>query len=454
MPSKRTTQENKIRETTEAPKEKKTNKPAEGTRNYLHVLDLWAEAGKPNVFMVMTGRGTGKTTNLAVDLADYCYRNHRQFILISRDAFKQVARKGWFHGAVQKGLTPYDVVCEGNLFKIGDQIIGRNYSLHAYGDYRSLEFPEVDFIIFEEFIELEPSNYWSDNGVSETQFLADLISTVFRDRSDGACILLGNNLNEDSKYNPYFDAYGIDFDEMDIKIGNLYHIRNDKRLHVALYYGGMGRFSDDLDDVQGWAAWLPQNDVALTGEFAPNPLILSNFLTANGIDLLDLTPEGDGLALCTQGVIEYITYYSLGEEEYHIVSRQAFSKCDYEPYRLKTKAQALRFWQNHSNHLLYETAKDYATIRKALDPDKIGIQENQKNVKNYTDLLETDLGCLPKDIRIRTLGDFDRWCWKNVSTVRDRESFEDLVRTEIKNDIPEKWKDLCFYRYENMLLTN
>ena len=453
MPSKRTKTENKVKEIVED-KEPKQLIQYKVTRNYLHVLQVWEEAGRPHILLVMTGRGTGKTTNLAVDLAEYCYTNHRQFILVSRDAWKQVARKGWFHGAMSKGLTPYDIDCEGNLFKIGDQIIGRNYSLHAYMDYRSLEFPEVDFIIFEEFIEREPSAYWSDNGISESQFLSDLASTVFRDREDGAVILVGNNLNEDSKYNPYFEAYGIDFDEQEYKIGNLYHIRNDKHLHVAFYYGGMGRKSEDLEDVEGWSAWLPENDVALTGEFAPNPLILSNFLRSNGLELTDLKPEGDGLALCTQGIVEYITYYSLGDEEYHIVSRQAFSRTEYYPYRITNKVRAQKFLLNHGNYLLYESAKDYATLRKALDPDRIGIQENQKNTVNYAALIDTDLGCLPDDIRIRTFGDFDRWAWKNIPTVRNREEFEVKIRDTIHNDINTKWIDICFNRYENMLLTN
>lgn len=450
----RTKAETKIKEAAEDT-EKLPRKPipTKATRDYQHPLQLWEEAGKPHIFIDFTGRGTGKTTNLAVDLADYCYKKHRQFILVSRDAFKQVKRKAWFYNAMARGLTPYDIRCEGNEFKIGEQTIGRNYSLHAYADYRSLEFPETDFVVFEEFVELEPSNYWSDNGVSEAQFLSDLLSTVFRDRSDGCCILLGNNLNEDSKYNPYFEAFGIDFDEMDIKIGNFYHIRNDKHIHICLYYGGMGRFSDDLDDVEGWAAFLPENDVALTGEFKPNPLILSNFLHEHNMDLTDLKPEGTGLAICTQGLIEYVTFYSLGDEEYHIVSRQAFSKTDYEPYRIKTKLQAERFRMNHENQLLYETAKDAATIRKALDPDRIGIQENQKNLKNYYSLLETDTGCRQEDIRIRTFGDFDRWCWRNMGRCSSRSDFEEKIRSELSYDINERWKDICFNRYENLLLT-
>lgn len=421
-----------------------------GTRNYLDVFQIWRDAGCPQILMVMTGRGTGKTTSCAVGIADYCYKNHKQFILISRDAFKQVRRKAWFHNVVTRGLTPYDIICDMNTFKIDGQVIGYNYSLHAYNDYRSIEFPEVDFIIFDEFIELEPSNYWNDNGVSEAQFLSDLVSTIFRDRTDGACFLLGNNMNEDSKYNPYFEAFGIDFDEMEIEIGNLYHIRNDGHLHVCLYYGGMGR-EGEFSEVQGWTAWMPLNDVALSGEFAPNPLILSNFLHNNDIDLSDMKPDGAGLALCTQGVIEYVTYYTYKDEEYHIVSRKAFSNTDYEPYRIKTKAQCQRFLLNHEAKLLYESAKDYATIRKATDVDRISILENQRNLGNYNKLLETDMGCLTEDIKIRSRRDFDKWTWNLLRTEHpDKETY--LVRIEELNyPINEDWIKFSINRYEKLL---
>lgn len=423
-----------------------------GTRNYLDVFDIWEKAGRPNILMVMTGRGTGKTTSCAVGIADYCYKNHKQFILLSRDAFKQVKRKAWFHNVVTRGLTPYDIICDMNTFKIGGQVIGYNYSLHAYNDYRSIEFPEVDFIIFDEFIELEPSNYWNDNGVSEAQFLSDLVSTIFRDRTDGACFLLGNNMNEDSKYNPYFEAFGIDFDEMEIKMGNLYHIQNDGHIHVCLYYGGMGRKSEDLDDVQGWTAWMPLNDVALTGEFTPNPLILSNFLHNNNIDLASMKLEGSGLALCTQGIIEYITYFIHNDEDYHIVSRSAYSDCDYEPYRIKSRTQAQRFTLNHSTKLLYETAKDYATIRKAIDPDRVSIQENQRNLGNYNMLLSTDMGCLDKHIRIRTRRDFDRWSWQVIQNCHNEKEFRQRIHDDIGEINPE-WISFSLNRYERLMIS-
>ena len=445
-------QENKIKEKTQDELVNKKIK-ADPTRHYIDCEEEWEKSGKPNIMFFFTGRGTGKTTSMACWMAEYCTDNHKQFILISRDAFKQVQRKAWFHNVVTRGLTPYDVRCEGNTFKVGDQIIGYNYSLHAYSDYRSVEFPEVDFIVFEEFVELEYSNYWSDNGVSEAQFLSDLVTTIFRDRSDGACFLLGNNNHESSKFNPYFEAFGIDWDENDFQMNHAYEIRNDGRLHVVLYYGGMGRDSEDLSDVKGWTAWMPLNDVALTGDFAPDPLILSNFLHDNGIDLANMKPDGTGLALCTQGLIEYITYYEYEDEQYHIVSRQAFGRCDYEPYRIKTKAQAQRFWLNHGSYLLYESSKDKNALRKALDPDKIGITENQRNLENYTKLLETDRGCLEQDVKIRTFRDLDRWGWVNMGKLHNREEFEEKLQ-EAGADVNPFWKDTVFSRYENMLLTS
>lgn len=421
------------------------------TRKYLDVKEIWENSGKPNVLMIMTGRGTGKTTSAARWMAEYCYTNHRRFVLLSRNAFQQVKRQNWFHNAVVSGFTPYDVRCEGNKFYIDDQLIGFNWSLHAYNDYRSTEYPEIDFMILEEYIEMEPINYWNDNGISEAQFLSDLASTVFRDRSDGTILIFGNNLNEESKYNPYHEAFGIDFDEQEIEINHMYDYSHDN-IKVKFYYGGMGR-EGEFSDVQGWAAYMPYNEVALSGEFAPSPVILSNFLKDHSISLNDFKPTGAGLSLCTGGLIEYITYYECSNEEYHVVSRSAVSHVDYEPYRIRNKSQANRFQINHETHLLYESAKDKTAIRRALDPNTIGIQENQRNLNNYNSLMETDTGCLLNDVKIQTYRDFDRWTLLNIRKCSDWQEFREKVQKELGGINPD-WIKFSFNRYEDLLLTN
>ena len=355
--------------------------PAVATRNYLDIEDLWTRTGKPNVLMTMTGRGTGKSTSVAKWMIKHCHGTGRKFILISRDAFSQQKRQAWFHGPIAKGLIKEDVECYQNKFMIDSEVIGFNWSLHAYADYRSTEYPEVDFIIFEEFIELEMANYWSENGLSEAQFLADLTSTVFRDREDGAVIMLGNNHNENSKYNPYFDSWGIDFDEIGIKMGDIYTVTNTANMKAVLYYGGMGR-DHGFEGVKGWSAHMPLNDVALTGEFRPLEYILQNFLTMNRITLKDFTPLGYGYAYCTGGTVEYMTAMEYHDSTFYIVGRTAYGDTEYRPIIVDSLKKQTKLVERLAGRVLYEVSRDYAMMRKATEKTTL-VNETAANTGNY-----------------------------------------------------------------------
>lgn len=84
-------------------------------------------------------------------------------------------------------------------FKITDkQLIGYYYALALAEHYKSMDFPNVVNLIFEEFI---ASNYLPD----ESNALQNLISTIVRDNS-AQCFLIGNTL---TRACPYFSEWSL-----------------------------------------------------------------------------------------------------------------------------------------------------------------------------------------------------------------------------------------------------
>ena len=84
--------------------------------------------------------------------------------------------------------------------KKADKPLGYAMSLTAMEHNKSLSFPDVNMIIFDEF--LTRKMYLPDEFV----LFMNTISTIVRNRDDVVIYLLGNTVN---KYSPYFDEMGI-----------------------------------------------------------------------------------------------------------------------------------------------------------------------------------------------------------------------------------------------------
>lgn len=82
---------------------------------------------------------------------------------------------------------------------------------------KSLDFNNVNDIVYEEFISLSLEGYHTN----EITLFDNLISTIFRRRTDGKIWMLGNTINP---YCPFFERYGIKADRM--KSGTITSIYN------------------------------------------------------------------------------------------------------------------------------------------------------------------------------------------------------------------------------------
>lgn len=98
--------------------------------------------------------------------------------------------------------------------------IGRAFDLNSMEHYKSISFPKITTIIFDEFL--------SRQGYLPNEFMLfqNALSTIIRDRSNVKIIMLGNTVN---KYCPYFSEMGLK------------HITEQKQGSVDVYrYGSSG----------------------------------------------------------------------------------------------------------------------------------------------------------------------------------------------------------------------
>lgn len=158
-------------------------------------------------------RGAGKTYG-ALKYAMQHYLNARergrewQFLYVRRMKTElqklTIARGGRLFRAVQKEFPERDLKAESNVLYCDDQICGYAQPLSTASILKSDAFPDVQMIIFDEFIidNRGTYHYLKD----EVQKFLDLYETVARGR-DVVCVFLSNAV---SVTNPYFDYFHLD----------------------------------------------------------------------------------------------------------------------------------------------------------------------------------------------------------------------------------------------------
>lgn len=100
------------------------------------------------------------------------------------------------------------------------RIIGRSFDLNSMEHYKSISFPRITTIIFDEF--LSRMGYLTN----EFMLFQNALSTIIRDRNNVKIIMLGNTVN---KYCPYFSEMGLK------------HVNEQKQGTVDVYrYGSSG----------------------------------------------------------------------------------------------------------------------------------------------------------------------------------------------------------------------
>lgn len=152
-------------------------------------------------------RGVGKSYDFKKwSIRDFL-KSGKQFVWVRR--YKQETKKiKQFFDDVGKEFPNNNLQVKGGdkdgVFMVDGKVAGYYLTLSISTSYKSIPFPNVDKIIFDEFL-IDKSTYrYMSN---EVIILLELIDTIFRDRDDVKGVFcLGNNI---SFTNPYFLYFGI-----------------------------------------------------------------------------------------------------------------------------------------------------------------------------------------------------------------------------------------------------
>ena len=151
-------------------------------------------------------RGVGKSYNLKVYLLNRFKKKHKQFIYLRRydTELKKSLKDNEFFKDIATDETFKDDTFEvrGDKFYMNKEVCGYAIPLSKASIYKSVPFPNVDIIMFDEFLIDNATYHYLPE---EPEKLLDFIETVGRLR-DIQVFCLGNSI---SMINPYFDYFNI-----------------------------------------------------------------------------------------------------------------------------------------------------------------------------------------------------------------------------------------------------
>ena len=153
-------------------------------------------------------RGVGKTFSFKRwCIKDYITNKH-QFMWVRRYKDETKEMKENYFNDIRDKFPDHTLEVKGGksngVFLIDGEIAGYYVTLSIATKHKSVPYPDVDKIIFDEFLVSKSCIHYLPNEVTA---LLDLMSTVFRDRDNvRGCYCIANNI---SMSNPYFMYFGI-----------------------------------------------------------------------------------------------------------------------------------------------------------------------------------------------------------------------------------------------------
>lgn len=153
--------------------------------------------------IIMGGRGVGKTTQCIIQELNNNKKYGNEFIYLRRYKTETALQKELLNDFVDNVKFIGDKN-NGGIWKIKNHTIGYLMALSCQSKYKSVRFPKVKTIIYDEGILLPgaTSRYLQD----EITYLYELMSTVFRNRKNVRVYILGNNLDF---FNPYMSHFKV-----------------------------------------------------------------------------------------------------------------------------------------------------------------------------------------------------------------------------------------------------
>ena len=164
------------------------------------------------------------------DVKDYLIGEYFDDVIHNKNGHEYV--KEWTNGkydtitCFRKSIYFANVDEEGKIIR--GQKIGRMFGLSNTEHYKSLSFPNINKILYEEFV---TDGYYL--GGNEPKKLFNLMSTIFR-HNEGKVYCIGNKI---SRINPYFGEWGLNnIPRQKPNTIDIYKVKDDEtEIKIAVY---------------------------------------------------------------------------------------------------------------------------------------------------------------------------------------------------------------------------
>lgn len=171
-------------------------------KDYWYHLDKILSYNKILNF-VIGNRGGGKSYAAKKwSITDFM-KNKKQFIYLRRYQTEFSDINNWFSD-IGKEFPNTEFRVDGGKFYINDQVAGYYMALSTSQQHKSNSYPDVNKIIFDEFIIDSGRVSYLKN---EVFLFLDLFETVNRDRDDTRAVLISNAITTMNPYFLYFNIY-------------------------------------------------------------------------------------------------------------------------------------------------------------------------------------------------------------------------------------------------------
>lgn len=153
--------------------------------------------------LLIGSRGVGKTFGASKMVTNDFINKKRQFVYLRRYKTElSKSMKKFFSSLIKEGLFEnHKLEAKGNTFLIDDEVAGYGMTLSTAQQLKSSNFPDVYYIIFDEFLIEEGQGHYLKN---EVMAFLGLIETIARTR-DIKVFMLGNAVTEVNPYFLFFD---------------------------------------------------------------------------------------------------------------------------------------------------------------------------------------------------------------------------------------------------------
>jgi hypothetical protein len=151
---------------------------------------------------VIGSRGIGKSYSLKKHVVNRFLKHGKQFIYLRRYKGELVKLPQWFNDIKQE-FPDTEFKVKGRQLFINGKQAGWGIPLSAWQSEKSNAYPDVETILFDEFIREKDNSGYLPN---EVPALLNFMDTVFRDRENVRCVCLSNAV---TIVNPYFLYFGL-----------------------------------------------------------------------------------------------------------------------------------------------------------------------------------------------------------------------------------------------------